>query len=81
MCGLLANGGSSRVVRSASRMTSAEGRSAEHSRRTMPDQGTPGVPGSWRYQELRRHEVPIVNAGVRCPGIRAATVAACSLGR
>ena len=68
-------------MRSASWVTSAGGSSAEHSRRTTPDQGTPEVPGSCRYQELRRQEVPIVNAGVRWPGLSAATTAACSAGR
>ncbi len=81
LCGTLAIGGSTRAVMSASPVTSAAGRSAGHSIRTTPDQGTPGVPGSRRYQEVRRHDVPIVNAGVRCPDRSAATTPACAAGR
>ena len=65
LCGELARDGRSRVVTSARRVTAPGSSSAEHSRRTVPDQGTPGAPGSCRYQEVRRHVVPIVNAGVR----------------
>src|ERR1039458_6918985 len=59
LCAVLASGGSSRAVRSASAVAWAGGRSAEHSRRTTPAHGAPAAPGSWRYQELRRHEVPM----------------------
>ena len=57
------------------------GRSAEHSSRTTPDHSTPEMRGSWRYQEVRRHEVPMVNAGVRWPGRSAETTAAYPGGR
>ena len=33
------------------------------------------------HQEVRRHDVPMVNAGVRWPGRSAETTAACSAGR
>ena len=68
MCGALASGGSSRAVRSAEPGHLGE---RQVGRAFEPDDAGPGhagVPGSRRYQELRRQEVPIVNAGVRCPG-------------
>ena len=81
LCGALASGGSSRAVRSASAVACAAGRSAEHSSRTTPAQGAPWAPGSWRYQELRRHEVPIMNTGLRCPARSAPITAAGPAGR
>lgn len=53
LCGVLAREGSSRAVMSARAVASSVGRSAEHFRRTTPDQGLSSAPGSLRLTVCR----------------------------
>src|SRR6266496_3977356 len=79
LCGADARLGSTWAVTSARATASAGGRSAEHSSRTTADQGARVAPdGSFKYQDRRSQDVPILNTGLRWPGPSEPTTSACA---